>query len=74
MRRLLDCPGISVLIFAKTIVKLFAIDKFELIIDRSSCIFGNRLYISTRFNDNNEFMILVSNQYHQDRFTLYARR
>lgn len=37
-------------------------------------IFGNRLYISARINDKNEFMFLVSNQYHKDPFSLYARR
>jgi hypothetical protein len=37
-------------------------------------IFGNRLYISARINDKNEFMFLVSNQYHDDPFALYARR
>lgn len=37
-------------------------------------IFGNRLYISARLNEANELAILVSNQYHQDPFVLYARR
>ncbi len=37
-------------------------------------IFGNRLYLSARLNDANELVILVSNQYHQDPFALYARR
>lgn len=37
-------------------------------------IFGNRLYISARINDKNEFMFLVSNQYHDNPFALYARR
>ncbi|MDQ5921220.1 MAG: Tnp 1 protein [Pseudomonadota bacterium] len=37
-------------------------------------IFGNRLYISARINENGEFMFLVSNQFHDDPFALYARR
>ncbi len=37
-------------------------------------IFGNRLYISARLNNANELVVLVSNQYHQDPFALYARR
>jgi len=37
-------------------------------------IFGNRLYISARINENKEFMFLVSNQFHSDPFDLYARR
>ncbi len=37
-------------------------------------IFGNRLYISARLNDKGEFMFLVSNQYYDDPFILYARR
>lgn len=37
-------------------------------------IFGNRLYLSARINDNNEYMFLVSNQLHSDPFSLYARR
>ena len=45
--------------------------KIERIIRR---IFGSRLYISARINDKNEFMFLVSNQYHADPFALYARR
>lgn len=39
-----------------------------------SRIFGNRLYISARINNASEFMFLVSNQHHDDPFTLYARR
>jgi hypothetical protein len=37
-------------------------------------IFGNRLYISARVNEKGEFMFLVSNQFHEDPFALYARR
>lgn len=37
-------------------------------------IFGNRLFISARLNNVNEFVILVSNQFHRDPFSLYARR
>lgn len=37
-------------------------------------IFGCRLFISARLNDTNECIILVSNQFHRDPFSLYARR
>ncbi|RTL02412.1 MAG: hypothetical protein EKK57_02080 [Proteobacteria bacterium] len=37
-------------------------------------IFGNRLYISARLNDKHEYMFIISNQYHQDPFELYAHR
>lgn len=55
IRRLLDCLGITPLIFAKTIIKLFAIDKFELIIDRTNWKFGktdiNFLVLSVTWNN-----------------------
>ena len=45
--------------------------KIERLIRR---IFGKRLYISARINHKNEFMFLISNQYHDNTFDLYARR
>lgn len=36
--------------------------------------FGLRLYISARLNDKNEYVFIVSNQYHKNPFTLYMRR
>ena len=45
--------------------------KIEKLIRR---IFGNRLFISARLNDKNEFVFLVSNQLHQEPFALYSRR
>ena len=37
-------------------------------------VFGCRLYISARLNDKNEYVFIVSNQYHKNPFTLYMRR
>jgi hypothetical protein len=45
--------------------------KIEKLIRR---IFGNRLFISSRLNEKNEFVFLVSNQFHHEPFALYARR
>lgn len=36
--------------------------------------FGNRVYISARLNAKNEYVFIVSNQYHKDPFNLYMRR
>jgi hypothetical protein len=36
--------------------------------------FGNRVYISASLNDRNEYMFIVSNQYHTNPFATYMRR
>lgn len=36
--------------------------------------FGQRLYISARLNDKNEYVFIVSNQYHKNPFLIYTRR